>query len=55
MGAYYSEWQGYVPDPIPTTYDGKDYPSRRRALRAKREQGDTSSPSLRKKHLLPKG
>ncbi len=48
MCAYYREWQGHVPAPIPTTYDGKEYPSRRRALRAKQEAMDTDSPSLRK-------
>lgn len=34
--------------PVPTSYDGTTYPSRRKALRAKREAGDTGSPSLRK-------
>jgi hypothetical protein len=34
-------------EPVPTHYAGTDYPSRRKALRAKREAGDTSSPTLR--------
>lgn len=45
---YKCKWGGYVPPPKPTSYEGTPYPSRRRALRVKRETGDTSSPSLRK-------
>lgn len=35
--------------PKPKTYDGKTYPSRRAALRAKRNAGDRSSPTLRRR------